>query len=408
MIRQIYRQAYVFMERRWASPGWRQVTHLGEAIRYLLFTLWRRKAGPDRFDTRQLFCPAPFEKFELQENGSVYLCCPTWMPRPAGDINAEDPRAVWNSKTAQAIRASILDGSFKYCRLDICPRFQSGRLPTRAEARRDPRYRRIIDDKVTQIDRVPRQFNLSHDRSCNLSCPSCRTKKINFPKGPEYDTRQRLQDRLFDAFFAEPHADEVVVNVTGGGDPIASRVFREFLETLDVDPFPNLSIHLQTNGVLLTEKMWRRMSNLHGRVHHLHVSVDAASAPTYAIVRRGGDWGQLLKNMDFLATARRRGEFGNFRIDFVVQLENFREMGEFVALGKRWGVDEITFSGLTNWGTWTNDQYARRCVWDPGHPEYRDFIEAVNDPRLSDPIVDLGNLSAYHTRSAGREPVPAS
>ncbi len=80
------------------------------------------------------FCPKPFERFELQENGSVYLCCPGWLPRPAGNLNSDSAARIWNSDQAQAIRRSILDGDFSYCNKALCPEIQARSLPTRNEA----------------------------------------------------------------------------------------------------------------------------------------------------------------------------------------------------------------------------------------------------------------------------------
>ena len=51
----------------------------------------------------------------------------------------------------------------------------------------------------------------------------------------------------------------------------------------------------------------------------------------YRWTRRGGDWDQLLDNMEFLAELRRSGEIGRLSLYFVVQHANFREMPAMVA-----------------------------------------------------------------------------
>ena len=69
-------------------------------------------------------------------NGDVYPCCPGWLKDNNGkssqtgfkygniykNPNWED---IWNGDEAQKFRKSILDGSFKYCREDVCPHLQN-------------------------------------------------------------------------------------------------------------------------------------------------------------------------------------------------------------------------------------------------------------------------------------------
>ena len=66
-----------FMERRVGSPFWRHLTHVYERWEELR-SRWRmRRQARAAAPLADRFCKRPFESFELQENGSVYLCCPT-------------------------------------------------------------------------------------------------------------------------------------------------------------------------------------------------------------------------------------------------------------------------------------------------------------------------------------------
>jgi len=393
-----------FMESRVGSPFWRHFTHIYE--------WWeeRRARGRMRRQARapvpatptaaplaERFCKRPFESFELQENGSVYLCCPTWLRTRAGNLHAEGADAIWNSPQAQAVRAGIHDGSFRHCNHAICPDIQAGTLPLRADVAREPRWREVIETKATAMPGVPAFINLSNDKSCNLACPSCGTQRIQFNGGPGYEARLALQKKLEAAFFARPTEQEMLVSVTGSGDPFASRVFRDFLFALDGSKFPRLSVNLQTNGTLFTEKTWNNMAKIHGRVGSVLVSLDAASAATYAIVRRGGDWDQLLANLDFLAGLRRAGRIRELILYFVVQRANFHEMADFARLGKRLNADRITFQRAVNWGTWSRAEYADQAVWKPGHPDHAAFARVMAAPVLADPAVFLGNLAQART-----------
>lgn len=356
-------------------------------------------------DLRGRFCEAPFRQLDLYETGKAHLCCSAWLPAPIGDLNRQSLDEVWNSSEARAIRASIFDGSFRFCNHTLCPKIQSLELQRLDHAERDPEVGRYVRERRVELDGPPTFVNLCNDPSCNLQCPSCRTGLINDTKGPEFDRRKRLQDKLTRALFSAPSTRPFTVNVTGSGDPFASRMFREFLFELDGGAFPNLKVNLQTNGVLLTPETWDRIRRIHNNLSEIIVSFDAATEPTYAITRRGGRWNLLLENTRFLAGRRRGGDFGVLRLDFVVQRDNFREMAEFVRLGKRLGVDQVGFSRIVDWGTWPAPVFREKCIWRDDHPEFDAFLEVLRDPVFDDPVVGLGNLTGYRKRALARSAI---
>jgi hypothetical protein len=128
------------------------------------------------------------------------------------------------------------------------------------------------------------------------------------------------------------------------------------------------------------------------------VSFDAATASTYAITRRGGNWNRLLENTEFLGQLRRNGEIGGLFLYFVVQQANFREMPAMVALGKQFGADGVNFSKAVWWGTWTMAEMRSQRVWEPDHPEHAEFARMIVDPVFDDPIVLLGNITGERAR----------
>jgi MoaA/NifB/PqqE/SkfB family radical SAM enzyme len=359
------------------------------------------RATPPGLEGR--FCANPFGHFEAYENGKVHLCCPSWLPSEAGDLNRHSFEEAWNSKTAQAIRAGILDGSFRHCNHEVCPAIQSGTLPTVDEARRDPDLKRIIDEGRTRLDTSPWFINLCNDASCNLWCPSCRTHRINHTDGDTLDRLRRVQAEIERAMFARSSDRPFRVSVTGSGDPFASRIFREFLFGLDGRRFPNLRINLQTNGVLLTPKNWRRMERIHANIDSVLVSMDAATPETYAVTRRGGHWPTLMVNLEALGEFRRRGELGQLRLDFVVQQANYREMPAFVELAEAVGADEACFSKVLGWGTWSRAVFELQCIWREDHPEFGQFLATLRHPALGQPNAALGNIAPYRERALSRE-----
>lgn len=345
------------------------------------------------------FCGNPFSQLDVYENGDLHLCCNAWLPKPIGNLNRDSVEAAWNSPTARRIRESILDGSFRYCDHRVCPYIQNDSLPTLEEAERDPRFGDVIGRRRTALDELPTFINLCNDASCNLYCPSCRTERIHYTEGREFQRRVHLQDRVVQALFSEPTDRRFRVSVTGSGDPFASKVFRDFLFGLDGRDFPNLEISLQTNGVLLTPRTWQRLHRIRNNITDVIVSFDAATPETYAVTRRGGHWPTLIDNVRALGERRTAGELRYLKLDFVVQQANYLEMPAFVDLGRSLGADRVGFSLVMNWGTWSAAEFAVRAIWRRDHPEFDAFLEVLRDARLGEPIVDLGNGSAYRSRA---------
>lgn len=365
----------------------------------------RRASRGGRYDTRQAlnpqrnlagrFCGNPFSQFDVYEDGNAYVCCSGWLPVAIGNLHRQSPSEIWNSPTAVQIRQSIFDGSFRYCDHKVCPYIQNDSLPTLETARQDARFTRAIDTRATTLDTLPTFINLCNDASCNLWCPSCRTHRINFTSGAEYDKRKALQDKLISALLKDAGDRRFRLSVTGSGDPFASKIFREFLFDLDGTEFPGLEISLQTNGVLLTPRTWQRMHRIRNNITDVIVSFDATTPETYAVTRRGGHWPTLIENVRALGALRKTGELRFLKLDFVVQQANYREMPQFVELGESLGADRVGFSLLMNWGTWSTAEFNVRSIWRRDHPEFDHFLEVLRDPRLARSAVDLGNVSAY-------------
>ena len=280
-------------------------------------------------DLANRFCAKPFEHFEVNQVGDVYCCCPDWLPTPIGNLETDDLENVWNSDTAKDIRQSVLDGNYKYCLAKRCPLISDELLPEKKYIS-EPDLREIIDRGLTVLDTKPKVLNLCYDRSCNLSCPSCRTSIITI-KGEEYIQKEKLQDKLLESALD----DAELLIVTGSGDPFGSHLYNQLLTNLDATQYPKLSIRLITNGQLFTPSAWDKWHKSNRSIKIVTISVDAASEQTYPLVRRGGEFPKLLANLEFVSQLRQQGDLDFVEICFVVQQLNYQEMPEFVKLGIR-------------------------------------------------------------------------
>jgi Iron-sulfur cluster-binding domain len=347
-----------------------------------LLSRWRTRAttGPSG-----RFCAYPFTFAEIHGNGDVYLCCPRWSgERAIGNVFRDTPEALWNSVQAQQIRAGIHDGTFSHCSHTLCPEIVARTLPHRDQMM--SQFGEIISSGRTTLTKGPATVKLCHDETCNLYCPSCRDCMIVANR-----ERQAQLDRMLHGFIVPFLADAQCLWLSGDGDPFASRHYREIMH--ETRSNPHLKINLHTNAVLCDERAWSDCS-LAGRVQKVLVSIDAASADTYSVVRRGGDFDRLMRNLAFLSELRRAGEIQDFVIAFVVQAGNFKEMPAFVRLGQRLSVDSVFFSAIHHWSRgMTQAQFSEAQVWRSDHPLHEDFCSVLRDPALHDPITNLGDLA---------------
>ena len=344
-------------------------------------------------DNKQLFCSRPFRWFEVtqvNEIGEVFMCCPSWLDTPIGNLKYQLVEDVWNGKKAQELRRSILDGSFKYCNHSRCPFLHTLSEPVQKfKDVRDEELKLVIEKKLVILPYGPREINCSYDMSCNLSCPSCRTKIIveREKKKQILEVQRRIQNEaLRDAYF---------LYIAGSGDPFGSPFFRKWLQTIKREDMPNLKkMHLHTNAQLLTSKMWSTIpKDIQALVKSMEISIDAASSHTYSVNRRGGSFERLLANLEFISTLRKTGPLEWVGISMVVQENNFAEMPDFVRLGKRFNFDTIYFSRLVNWGTFTEEEFTRRAVHLSTHPRHREFLDVLKNKIFDEPLVYLGNLT---------------
>lgn len=346
------------------------------------------------YDLTDRFCETPFDVLDILD-GKSHLCCASWLPASVGDLAEEPWQDVWNSDTAQSIRASILDGSFRFCNKTACPKIVDNRLPTKARiSAESDRWRDTVDNfRTRQID-GPQRLNLAYDQTCNLSCPSCRTGKI------AADSAMRARyDILQEEQILPLLKHSKLVFITGSGDPFASKNFRTLLDRLGPEEYPDLRFQVMTNGMLFTPREWERFPALHGRTAYLRISLDAATGPTHEMLRRGARWPVMESNLAFARDLRMQGLIDRLELSFTVQVENYEEMGASIDLAHRYAADSVAFTRLTNWGTFSPAEYADKAVFMPAHPRHGHFLEMMQDHRLRDPVAALNDMSPFVRRT---------
>jgi wyosine [tRNA(Phe)-imidazoG37] synthetase (radical SAM superfamily) len=306
-------------------------------------------------------CAKPFETLDIQREHAG-VCCTSWVPYSVGNPRKMNGEEIWDGEPIGLLRSSILDGSYRYCNPSYCPHLKSA-LENRCESH----------DSCHGGGKSPKYIQLSYDKSCNLSCPSCRHSHI-YADGEMLDELAKIKDDVVLPLLANSSA---IVSITYSGDPFASKHYRNLLRELESDIYSKVRIILATNGTLMTPDMWSELQKIWDRIKLVTISVDAATPETYSRLRPPGNWSLLIRNLKFLSTWRHQ-EKSRMRLvlNFCVQKANFDEMEDFLALANTLGYDEVYFQRLLNWGLFSTNQYIENDVAHPRN-EYNLLFKSI-------------------------------
>ncbi len=335
--------------------------------------------------TNQISCSRPFEWFEVHPDGSVFVCCPAWLKRSVGNLLQQSLDEIWNGPLAQELRKSIHNGSFHNCSKKRCPHLLTQSPPVGPPGSiADRRVQAALTNNSSVLDYLPPQLNLCFDHSCNLACPSCRSAILQ-ARDDDLQQAEQISEILLKELI--PSAE--VITLSGFGDPFGSPTYLRMLRQLDCSCHPQLrQIRLHSNGQLLSEQMWQSLPNLQQLISEVEISLDAATAATYQINRPGGDFGRLLENLQFLSR-----QHCELTLSMVLQQNNWRELEQLLELAENCNA-KIYLSQLVNWGTFSSQEFQRRAVHLPQHPENPDFMKLLAKISKND-RVDPGNLQRW-------------
>lgn len=370
-----------------------QHAHCPQVAGALFFVQRHDQAGPSP-DLSDRFCDAPFVKFETLMDGTVAPCCSIWTQQRLGNLDGQSFAEIWNSPAAQDMRASILDGSYRHCNKQRCSLIIDDVLPKR-DAIADPEMRTIIAENRTELSQGPRWLFLAHDVTCNLACPSCRG-------GIEVaDAEQERRFAIIERDVFAPllnAAGEVLISVSGQGDPWSSPHYRSILRYMS-DHHLDARLDLHTNALLMNEARWAQYPGLERYQPTVNVSIDACTPWVYATVRRPGSWAKLRPNLQFISAKRARGDFREFHINATIQLDNFHEMPALVDLAETLGADSVRLYMMQNTGGHLEHDFEHKNIGSPNHPLHPAFLETLRDERLGRAIAHLYDVANWRTRS---------
>lgn len=337
-------------------------------------------------------CRHPFRYLDVNHSGS-YMCCPSWLPQDITEQGKFTITEAWDGELANKIRQSVTDGTYKYCDKQLCPALN--RLVNTGEPDLD--YF-VPKEEFDTTDTSVEEILLGQDRSCNLRCPSCRPTVIHNYEG-DHEWKEAVQDEIKTSFGGTIKK----ILMTGSGDPLYSKIYKDFLINFNKKDFPNLiDIQLVTNGNLLNKRMWSKF-NCTEYIDTIDFGIDAGTKDTYEnITRLGGDWDKLINNIKFLASLDDRTR--DFIFSFVVTQYNYKEMSLLHDIIKEIFKNSISgycmnYRQIAYWGTgaYSEKEVENISVFNPEHAEYQNFIvelKKINNFKQNDD--ELINHNFHH------------
>jgi MoaA/NifB/PqqE/SkfB family radical SAM enzyme len=354
-------------------------------------------AEKNSFPLEKVTCEFPLSRFEIHAEGRIFHCCPTWLPHSVAKITEVSLLDAFRSPLSRDIRRELQEGRFKYCEASLCPYLSRYVNLGEVQSPIHPRESVAALNESRAVESSKHVLlMLNYDASCNLRCPSCRNETILFTEADAPDSLRAIHGAVLRNIRELREAGfSLTLNITGSGDAFASPLYSRLLRELEYDP--KLFLELQTNGVLMEKE--RFTEPMFQMLRFLSVSVDAATQPVYDLVRRGGNFPRVVRNLDWADQAVREGRFRHplqYKVNFIVQQENFREIVPFALwmLGYE-SVTEIWFNLIADWGHLPRAEFSRKAIWREDHPEHQEFKRVIRDPRLRNARINLGNLSAY-------------
>ena len=346
------------------EPGhiysYNEIRILGNSIsRHLLQTI----KAPVLYDR---VCGNMFNVLHISSHGLLSICTPWSKEFHPGNILYRSYDEIINSPLARLIRLSAINGTYCFC-TQGCPNNRFCWKNNDIEKCENETF--SYKHETLYVDGY-HTIALNHDPTCNLSCPSCRNKPLVLN-----ECQKRDIEIIHQKIVNEVLPPTSWLTVAGNGDPFFSKYYREII----FEKYKGERLTLQTNGLLFNRRSWEKLSGRYKYID-LQVSIDAATKETYSHVRRGGNFDTLMENMEFAKELHDRGDIDHFRIIFVVQSCNFREMESFVEMGLRLNVDLIAFMPIYNWTGATEEEYTKLNLRDERNKDHAEFMEILKKP----------------------------
>lgn len=344
-------------------------------------------------------CVEPWTRLEFSTSRQAGPCCVDYQMDPRPLVEGASLEDLWAGPVMRGFRRAMVDSDVRAHCCTSCPVLAgSSQTPGRIELRGGPEA--FVEAQLDLVDEVLRGVE-SPSRGpfvvcfptttwCNYNCLMC-----------DFGETGTLADELPPSFYASLRrwAAGLQRLEVLGGEPLASPVFREYLAREDFGAYPGLEIALTTNGSYLTPNELPRL--LRAPIANLVVSLNAATADTYAAVNRGLPYARVRTNLDHLLARRREGagRLNAIVYSMVILKRNLHEVRAFADLARADGVAYRFMLPMM-------DRNAQSIMTDRGAMEaalgaLEDVLrDEASRPALNDTGQILGEMEVLRSRLA--------
>lgn len=191
----------------------------------------------------------------------------------------------------------------------------------------------------TSVASFPYTLRIEPVSACNLKCPLCPTGSGHFERGAS-----RMTEATYEALLDEVGDYLFFVRMYIWGEPLLARNLWKLIAMttergIGSEVSTNLSVPLSSESV---DRL------IQAGLSWMIISIDAASAQTYGVYRRGGDFDLVLANTRKIAARKRElgAKTPYLEWQFIPMRHNEQEMDKVVALARENGADGVRFKLL--------------------------------------------------------------
>lgn len=261
-------------------------------------------------------CPLPFHQLYLHSSGRVYPCGFLQNNILIGDVKKSSLKEIWNGESLKEFRELHKSGKHPSCQEN--------------QEKYNCHLLHLDMDKFQKEKNELKRLDFMIDSFCNLKCTMC----TNIFEEAEGFTDDKFWDELSE--FVLPELDQI--EVIGGEPFVLKDTFR--LMKLGAKANPDLKWWFTTNGHFDFNKSFTKLLDPIN-IHSMAISIDSLDPEKFAKIRTGGELSKVLTVLDkFIDYRETRDKSKPFYlvVNFVVQIDNAKELPDFIRFCKEKGV----------------------------------------------------------------------
>jgi radical SAM protein with 4Fe4S-binding SPASM domain len=239
---------------------------------------------------------------------------------------------------------------------------------------------------------MPNSLDIELTNRCNLNCSGCPRKKMNRPYGDmSFDLFKRIIDKGYPyIYFSWLHLF---------GEPLLNSNVAAMVSYASKK---QVACGISTNATVLNQELARNLCM--SKLDTIIISIDATTDQTYNKIRRGGNFGQVIKNTETLLNLPERKNIKHTIIQMVKMKKNQHEVDDFINKWKGFSrnvhiKEEDSWAGYFKNNSKSNSIMRFPCckLWDRLTVDWQGNVSiCCRDFRMQ---VNLGNLKTDGLKS---------